>query len=481
MPELLTKNYTRLALVPFGQQLLRTGDLDPVYLALRGTSLKRPQLDRWLIAYWYFYDCGFASYASERTGRDFWQLLSIAAVNTDPCPVGGRWPRGPERRHFRGPKAVSAIRWLEDHYQDRPEGMVEYIVRGGTHINDVIQRATVHPMCGRWVGFKIADMVDAVLGERVEQDDLAAFLYDTVRESIQWNYEDGVILPPPNNADKFEYGMAWLGKQLKDCRIPHKPQSPPDWFSLETVFCKHLSHLRGHYPLYHDTVEIVRRLPPWTRVSPTAASFAQHLPTSPTGELPMRTNKKGKVIKQGKSRKKSSTKAEWWRSPICATTRQVAKAAREQAQQAGEDPDLAEHAAVIRRLSLRCLRDTIEIGRRLCVAKDKVGHGGWGTGLSRRRSCAESALNWRSGRALRRRRRSSAKLRPGTAVGRVPRRARRHTKRCRGPSKYTRAGKTCLRAEPRPGTHTLSTRNGSNSERSEIFGGGGNRPRRRRP
>src|SRR5262245_43900968 len=84
-------------------------------------------------------------------------------------------------------------------------------------------------------------------------------------------------------------------------------------------------------------------------------------------------------------------KSEWWRSPICAMTRQVAKAARGQALP-GEDPDLAEHAAVIRRLSLRFLRDTIEIGRRLCLAKEKVGHGnlkdnvgedGWGKWLQR--------------------------------------------------------------------------------------------------
>jgi hypothetical protein len=92
------------------------------------------------------------------------------------------------------------------------------------------------------------------------------------------------------------------------------------------------------------------------------------------------------TIKQ--SRKKSSKQSEWWRFPICATT--LAKAAREQAQQAGADPDLAEHAAVIRRLSLRCLRDTIEIGRRLYEAKDKVPHGnrtgqeeGWGDWLQR--------------------------------------------------------------------------------------------------
>jgi hypothetical protein len=272
-------NSVRLGLVAFGQHLFRSADLDPVYVALRGAGLRRWQLRRWLIAYWYFYDCGFACYASEQSGRDFWQLLSTAATNTEASPIGGRWPRGRERRHFLGAKAVNAIRWLENRYGDQPEAMVDFIASGRRDINAVIKRATAHPMCGPWVGFKIADMVDAVLGERVEQDDLAAFLYDTPRQSILLSYQHNVI-PTPGNSDKFEFAMAWLRDQMADCRIPHKPRSAPDWFSLETVWCKHLSHLHGHYPLFHDTVEITRGIRPWLSVSLTAVEFSEHLPVA---------------------------------------------------------------------------------------------------------------------------------------------------------------------------------------------------------
>jgi hypothetical protein len=275
------RNYTRLGLVAFGRYLFSSGDLDPVYVALRGANMERSQLHRWLIGYWYFYDCGFASYASERVGQDFWHLLALAAINTELSPLGGRWPRGTERRHFRGSKAVNAIRWLQNRYGDQPESMVEFVASGRMDINRVIHRATTHPMCGPWIGMKIADMIDALVGEPVEQDDLAAFLYKTPRESILLNYERDVIPAPVKDEDKFESAMTWLGAQMKGCRIPHKPLSAPDWFSLETVWCKHLSHLHGHYPLYNDTIEIAHRLKPWKRVSPTAAMFEERLPAAP--------------------------------------------------------------------------------------------------------------------------------------------------------------------------------------------------------
>ena len=69
--------------------------------------------------------------------------------------------------------------------------------------------------------------------------------------------------------------------------------------------------------------------------------------------------------------------------PLCSTSRKVIKQARARAQQAGEDPALAEHAAMIRKLGKRVVDDIIEIGRRLQKAKDLVGHGGWAAWLER--------------------------------------------------------------------------------------------------
>lgn len=272
--------YPKSDIVTFGRQLFLSGDLDPVYLALLGADYPRVQLARWLVAYWLFYSAGFACYASAFEGDAFWSLLSIAASNSTPAPIGGRWPRGAERRHFRGRAASVALRALRERYGSKPEDMLDYIASGSMLVGEVIKRATEHVGFGPWIGFKIADMIDAVwCRDGVLQDDLSLFLYDTPREAIERCYQDDILgtLPHPN-IDRFEYAMSWLRMQLRDCRIPHKPKLAPDWFSLETVWCKYLSHQHGFYPLGKDTVEITHGLAPWSAYASAVGQFSKKLP-----------------------------------------------------------------------------------------------------------------------------------------------------------------------------------------------------------
>ena len=59
------------------------------------------------------------------------------------------------------------------------------------------------------------------------------------------------------------------------------------------------------------------------------------------------------------------------------------------------DPVLAEHVAEIRRLGKRAIEDVIEIGRRLTVCKEIVGHGNWLSWLDREFGWSEgTALNF---------------------------------------------------------------------------------------
>src|SRR5690606_34363348 len=98
-------------IVPFAQHLLRTGDLDPIYLALNKVQWPEAQKYRWLVAYCAFYHAGVACYMSEFRGFEFWSCMMQAAANEDghgPA-VLPRWPRGHERRHFRGEQAVKGI------------------------------------------------------------------------------------------------------------------------------------------------------------------------------------------------------------------------------------------------------------------------------------------------------------------------------------------------------------------------------------
>jgi Protein of unknown function (DUF3102) len=98
--------------------------------------------------------------------------------------------------------------------------------------------------------------------------------------------------------------------------------------------------------------------------------------------------------------KKQSIKAR----SLCGRLRGVARVAADRAVQEGKDPALAKHAAVIRDLSKRVMKDIIEIGRRLTEAKKLVGHGnkrpsmdqptpGWAAWL-------KTEFDWSEGTAL---------------------------------------------------------------------------------
>jgi Amino acid:DNA transferase len=266
--------------VDFGRALFRTQDLDPTYLALPKAITDKDQLARCLVAYLCFYNVGLAAWLSEREGNEFWNALMVAAENKTPTPFGARWPRASERRHFRGAAAISAVDALQRRYA-RPEDMIAFVLDGPMDIRAVIARAQSHEGFGSWAAFKIADLCDAVLGAEVAQDDITAFLYDTPRKSIMENYEAGRLPFQATDKTVLEKAMRWLQQELSDCRIPHKAGRAPDWFSLETVWCKFHSHLTGHYPVGKDVREIRHGLEPWLNSSPTARRFLAAMPQAP--------------------------------------------------------------------------------------------------------------------------------------------------------------------------------------------------------
>lgn len=271
--------YPKLGVVEFGKQLFTSGDLDPIYVALLHTKMEQGQLHRWLIAYWLFYSAGFASWASEREGKAFWKALAIAADNETPTPYLERWPRGSERRHFRGAVAGNCVRLLEGKYGAKPENFVAFLLDGPLDVRSVVERAKTHYLFGDWIAFKVADMLDAVCGVSVSQEDLTVFLYDTPKKSIleKWKAGDLPLVAKTEEAALVE-AMDWLRHRMSADRIPHKPKQGPDWFSLETVWCKHHSHMHGHYPLLKDVNEIGHGLIAWSPHSKTAKRFAAAMP-----------------------------------------------------------------------------------------------------------------------------------------------------------------------------------------------------------
>lgn len=282
------RNYERLALVPFAQHLLRDGDLDPVYTALNKVGWGEAQKLRWLVAYCAYYHCGVACWMSELEGFEFWEQMHTAARNEAPTELGTRWPRGHERRHFRGAQAIKGIADWRMKYQ-YPEQMFQYIKYAEppsvAPFEAVRSRALEHRSVGTWLSFKMVDLVDACLGVPVDQSNLMNFMYEVPLKSLfrEWQEQHGWgpgVKPKNAEAERavIEGMNQWLAKQLVEYSPPHKPGLPLDHFVLETIWCKHQSHLNGSYPLFNDISEICDGLKEWGKVSDSAISLLNALP-----------------------------------------------------------------------------------------------------------------------------------------------------------------------------------------------------------
>jgi hypothetical protein len=157
---LLKPNDAFLDICDFGGRLITTEDLDPVYCAMVRAQIEGDQLARLLIGYACFYHLGLAAWLSDHSEAAFWDAALEAARNAKTrSPLGGRWPRGTERRHFRGQKAINAIETLARRYT--PTQMVERL-KLAHDLEAITETVTEWPMCGPWVAFKLADLMERV-------------------------------------------------------------------------------------------------------------------------------------------------------------------------------------------------------------------------------------------------------------------------------------------------------------------------------
>ena len=282
----MSRNYERLSIRVFGDHLLRTGDLDPVYIALTNVDWHWKTLYQWLIAYWCFYSCGFASWVAGKDGREFWGHMIIAAENKSPTPFDGRWPRGRERRHFRGQQGISAVRELAGLYGDRPYDMVRNIMNGAPDYQEVTKRVRSHRGFGPWIAFKVADMTDRVLKQHVDFTEAAIFMFkDPVKAAFMyWNQQHGRALEliTPVEVDRVIHQVvkeliAYFA-ETRGHMAPPMGDRLVGLQEIETILCKWKSHLHGHYPLFNDIVEISEGLEPWIPHSNLAHQFGEKLP-----------------------------------------------------------------------------------------------------------------------------------------------------------------------------------------------------------
>ncbi len=265
------QNYPRLGVEAFGKHLLRSNDLDPIYVALRhllDTQWGHTRVKRWLVAYWCFYHAGFACYASGSMPSKFWDVMNLAAENLKSAPPGGRWPRGSERRHARGGQGIKMVEHLESTYRT-PEMMVDTILDGPRDFASVRKRVKTHYLFGDWIAFKVGDMLERVLHEHVDFSEADVFMFkDPVKGAElvwdSWGWDAELDIPEV---------VLQLKREFKEFKAPPDYNRPIGLQEVETILCKWKSHLNGHYPLNNDITEIREGLEGWGTAADTFLSF----------------------------------------------------------------------------------------------------------------------------------------------------------------------------------------------------------------
>lgn len=281
----MKRGYEQLGIVAFGEHLIETKDLDPVYTTLQGLMLSQSmdsaQVSRWMLAYWCFYSCGVACYLSELEGKAFWDGMKVAAANEEPTPFGTRWERGHERRHFRGENARKSLLHLTDNFL-YPEDVIEFIggVNYETDFADVNHRAQTITGFGPWIAWKIADMLNALGLYRVDFSRASRNMHrDPVKGAkmlwVETLASDNV---EPTNEQAISWAVDLLKDSFRNLNVPHDPSRTIGLEEVETVLCKWKSHRNGHYPLGNDITEIRAGVLPWADTCLTARKFLSALP-----------------------------------------------------------------------------------------------------------------------------------------------------------------------------------------------------------
>lgn len=282
----MSRNYPRLDIYTFGKHLLRTNDLDPIYVALHaaGEQWGPEQQARWMVAYWCLYHAGQASYLSEFEGREFWDKLLIAAKNEEPTPCECRWQRGHERRHWRGEAAIRSLFSIREKFVLKPEAFA-YQFAGGGEYAEFAKKVKQYHLFGNWIAFKIADMLERICAVPIDFSEAAVFMFKDPTEAALrfWRVTQGL----PDNAQPkskaaqdeiIHQVVAHLEEMFDGWEAPPRYERAVGLTEVETILCKWKSHLNGHYPPYNDTKEIHAGLEPWLEHSKAARDFKAAMP-----------------------------------------------------------------------------------------------------------------------------------------------------------------------------------------------------------
>lgn len=237
----------RLGLEEFGTRLVDSLDLDPVYVALHHSDLTRQELIHWLLAYWCYYHGGTSSWISSGyldpkypTGWDYWDRMKLAAGSKD-------YPRGHERRHFRGKFSIRSVEWLA---LRGVEALFQPLLGADTDLATVMAYVTKWYGFGPWISFKVPDMLERLGLAKIRFPTQEVFLFDSPKEGAERAWEAYGTGSKPEDLGGWATGLVLrhLGSRLAPPGFDRGVNAQ----EAETVLCKWKSHLNGHYTLGED-------------------------------------------------------------------------------------------------------------------------------------------------------------------------------------------------------------------------------------
>lgn len=262
----------QLSVTDFGRQLVETGDLDPVYILLWESKLSQDRLRKWLIAYWSFYHCGTSSWIVDQPF--YWKAMAQAANSKE-------YPRGTERRHFRGELSRKSVEWLSQRGVPNLFDSLTGRIEGRLPLSLVMKNVCKWMGFGKWIAFKVADMLERLAICDIDFTATDTFLFDSPREGaieVVRRYAKGeAITDDLAPAWALDYLERKLGSKTlpRGSRAGAKLLAPPRYDrglgpqEYETVLCKWKSYLGGSYYVGHDIEELVAGLGRFPK-SPTA-------------------------------------------------------------------------------------------------------------------------------------------------------------------------------------------------------------------
>jgi len=233
----------------FGNALVASGDLDPVYIYLEEKGYKDNHLKRWLLAYSMFYHVGVANYLSDFEGDDYWEAIGKDFKT---------FPRGEERRHFRTQAAIKSVTHMSEY---DPESIVDYWYKD-LDFKDVIKAVQTLPSYGPWIAFKLADMGERCLGLPIDFSECVLNFYREPRmgAALVFAGDPDYSIDGHEVLNVVDYILSDLNE--KDLMAPPRYDRRLNIQEAETILCKFKSYKKGHYYVGKD-IDAVKKALTW--------------------------------------------------------------------------------------------------------------------------------------------------------------------------------------------------------------------------